>query len=238
MPNTKRPHVICHMMSTIEGKITSGTGVDILEDYFELYTKVEDRLQAKAWLLGRVTMQMFADDSNILLPPLRANIDNTDFKAPSQGDFYMFAVDTRGVLRWKENIITLSNVADKLNLVVVVSNQTPKDYLAHLQEKAISYLFAGEDQVNFNILLEKMKVQFGVEKLLLEGGGTLNGSVMAEDLVDEISLLLTPLVINRSIAPSVFERRVDEKLDIKKYSLTSVEKMEDDAVWLRYERNK
>ena len=57
----KRPYVICHMMSTIDGKITSGTGVDILEDYFSLYTQTEDKLEFKNWLIGRVTMEMFAE---------------------------------------------------------------------------------------------------------------------------------------------------------------------------------
>lgn len=44
-----RPYTICHMMSTIDGKITSGVGIDILEEYFEIYTKIEDRLEVKAW---------------------------------------------------------------------------------------------------------------------------------------------------------------------------------------------
>lgn len=235
--NSIRPYVICHMMSTIDGKIAIGTGVDILEDYFELYTKTEDKLKCKNWLIGRVTMEMFAESVNTPLPKLDQEISNNDFIVENKSQPYMFAVDTKGILRWKDNTITLSNVSEKLHLVVLVTNETPKEYLAYLKSKQISYIFGGDKEIDFTKTLEKISEKFKVQKLLLEGGGILNGSLMSNDLVDEISLLLTPRVLNKSNSPSVFEHETDG-VNTKDFSLFSFEKTEKDAVWLRYKRNK
>ena len=221
-------------MSTIEGKITSGTGIDILDDYFSLYTKTEDQLETKAWMIGRVTMQMFADDPNIVLPKIKDEVSKEDFISTKQSDYYMFAVDTKGSLRWKSNTITLSNISEKLNLVVVVTSKTPREYLSYLKSKDISYVFGGDDEIDFNSLFIKIKKLFNLDKIVVEGGGILNGSVMAEDLIDEISLLITPIVLNKTDSPSVFERKNVEEIKTKKYKFQSVEKLENDCVWLRY----
>lgn len=235
MSNQEKPYVICHMMSTIDGKITSGTGTDILEDYFKLYTQVENMLEAKAWMIGRVTMEMFAEGKDTPLPVLTKVVPETDFINSGENKTFMFAVDTKGSLRWKDNSITLSNVTEKLHLVVIVTHKTPKEYLSYLQSKGISYIFGGNQELDFDQTLKTIKEKFGVERLLLEGGGKLNGSLMAVDLIDEISLLLTPKVLNRSAAPAVFDSNRQE-IDTKKYGLFDVKKMDQDAVWLRYKK--
>jgi riboflavin biosynthesis pyrimidine reductase len=82
-----------------------------------------------------------------------------------------------------------------------------------------------------------MKEKLHVDTLLLEGGGLLNGSVMSMDLIDEISLLMTPTIVNQTNAPSVFERQQEEPLNLRLYSLLDVQKMEKDTVWLRYKKS-
>lgn len=238
MTNTKRPHIICHMMSTIDGKITGGNSVDIMSDeFFGLYTQTEDTLPPHtAWMCGRVTMQMFASSETSTLPALSHDIEPVDNIASHEGNLFMFGVDTKGLLRWDKNSIKLSNITDPLHLVVVVTESTPKEYLQYLQDKQISYLVSGTEEIDFSKLFTSIKGKLGVETVLLEGGGLLNGSVMAADLVDEISLLVTPLVVNKSQAPSLFERKVDEPSDITNYSLIDIKRMEKDSVWLRYKK--
>jgi 2,5-diamino-6-(ribosylamino)-4(3H)-pyrimidinone 5'-phosphate reductase len=237
MVNVDRPTIICHMMMTIDGKTASGSETDILSDFFDIYTKTEDMLPTHtAWMCGRVTMQMFASKTKSSLPPLTRTIDYTNFIAPHDGSMYFFGVDTKGVLRWDNNSIKLSNVEKPLYLVIIVTASTPIEYLQYLQDKHISYLVAGSDTVDFPLLFRIMKEHFGVETLLLEGGGHLNGSVMAADLVDEISVLVSPTVINRKNAPAVFEGNADESVNLRYYSLLNVAQHEKDTVLLRYRR--
>lgn len=219
------PHIICHMMSTIDGKITSGDGVDILDNYFDIYTKTEDMLEPhSAWMCGRVTMQMFSAKNDEFI------------QSQSTSSQYLFGVDTKGVLRWGSNTIKLSNIESPLHLVIVVTESTPKEYIQYLNDKNILSVLAGEDEIDFKKLFEIMSDKFGVKTLLLEGGGILNGSIMAADLVDEISLLVTPIVLNNNSAPSVFDRKISDTIDCKNYSLKDVKQMDKDCVWLRYNK--
>lgn len=238
MVNHGRPLIICHMMSTIDGKITGGDGVDIMSDeFFGLYTETENMLPTHtAWMCGRVTMQMFASTEAQVLPVLSRQIDDSNNIAEHESNLYMFGIDTKGQLRWDSNSIKLSNVDTALHLVIVVTKSTPKEYLQYLQDKGISYLVAGNESIDFSTLFTSIKEKMNVEALLLEGGGILNGSVMAADMVDEISLLLTPKVANRGNAPSLFERKVEEPLRVTDYSLIDVKQMAKGSIWLRYKK--
>lgn len=237
MVNADRTYVICHMMSTIEGKIDSGVkGKDILGEYYSVYSQLEHELQPQAWMCGRVTSEMFAEAVATPLPPLDINISQSDFKSSFNAGKFMIAIDTKGLLRWKTDVLTFEDKSVH-QLMIIVTKITPKEYLSYLQKKNISYVFAGEDRVDFKLLFEKLKQEYQIDTLALEGGGLLNGSVMAAELVDEISLLVTPLVLNRTDAPSVFERKADDEVNTRKYKLFSVKQMENNSVWLRYKKD-
>jgi len=230
-------HVICHMMTTIDGKIASGEGVDILDEYFDLYTKAEDMLpEHTGWMCGRVTMQMFAKDTLETLPETSENNLHEHFIAPHTSTKFFFGVDTKGLLRWKGNTIQLTNVKDPLHFVIIVTKSTPSSYLSYLKSMGISYIVSGESTIDFSKLFLEIHSHFGVETLLLEGGGLLNGAVMEAGFVDEISLLLTPTVLNKSSAPSLFERKGIAQIDTKKYTIHSVQTLEKNCVWIRYVR--
>ncbi len=48
--------------------------------------------------------------------------------------------------------------------------------------------------------------------------------------------MMTPLILNNTRAPSLFQREVKDTLNIKKYKLTEVTNMDEDSVYLRYQR--
>ncbi|WP_406590100.1 TetR family transcriptional regulator C-terminal domain-containing protein [Bacillus atrophaeus] len=45
----------------------------------------------------------------------------------------------------------------------------------------------------FTVVVKKLKNLFSIDKLMLEGGGFLNGSFLNEGLIDELSLILVPI---------------------------------------------
>lgn len=231
-----KPHIICHMMTTIEGRITSGIeGVSIFDEYYPLYSQLEHTFKPQAWMCGRITSEEFAEGVGTPLPQTNKEIDLDDFCSSSKGNGFMIAIDTKGLLRWKSNILTFGDQS-KHHIVVVVNGNTSKDYFSYLQEKDISYIFGGQDTINFTEVFEKLKNDFQIETLALEGGGILNGSVLDSNLIDEISLLITPQVLNNSSAPTMFEKVPEEKLNIHMFRLFEVKQMEKECVWLRYKR--
>lgn len=233
--NSDRPYIICHMMTTIDGKIASGVkDVNIFDDYYNTYSQLEQTYEPHAWLCGRVTSEQFADVIETPLPEITKVVQMKDFKSTSKEESYLFLADIKGKLRWKGNTIIFGDKSVH-QLVIVVTKHTPQEYIAYLQHKDISYIFAGEKEINFVELFKKLKSDYQVDTLVLEGGALLNGSVMVEDFIDEISLLLTPLVLNKSDSPSLFERN-SEKVILKQYNLDSVKKLENDCVWLKYKK--
>lgn len=224
------------MMSTIDGKAASGGDTDILSDFFDLYTQTEDLLHGQAWMCGRVTMQMFAAADTQPLPPATRSINAGNYIVQHKEPMCFFGIDTKGVLRWDKNTIKLSNMETPLHLVIITTKTTPKEYLQYLQDKEISYLVAGEHEIDFPQLFTTIKSVFGTDRLLLEGGGHLNGSVLAADCVDELSIIVTPTILNRHKGPSIFERDADEPVNLKYFSFMNVTQLGKGSVLLRYER--
>ena len=78
-------------------------------------------------------------------------------------------------------------------MITVLTEQVSDDYLAFLQSKGVSYLFGGKTDLDWERVLEKLRKEFGIRKLLLEGGGKINGSFLAANLIDELSVLVAPI---------------------------------------------
>ncbi len=223
------------MMQTLDGKIASGIpDKEIIMDFFDLYTETESKLDAKVWMFGRKTVAAFAEPTTEL-EPSDSNIDASDFVAKKEGNTFAVVIDTQGSLRWTYNFIHLSNQDAEFHLITIVTKQTPKAYLNYLQSKNISYLICGEKEADLVNAAEKLKQLFGIDQIILEGGGSFNGSMMAAGLVDEISLLLLPRVLNRKAAPALFDQENSE-LHPTDYNLDSSTPLAKGVLWLRYSR--
>jgi riboflavin biosynthesis pyrimidine reductase len=69
--------------------------------------------------------------------------------------------------------------------------------LAGLRQDGVSYIFAGEQQLDLGLALEILNRELGIERPLLEGGGESNGAFLRAGLIDEISLAICPAVDGR-----------------------------------------
>ena len=82
-------------------------------------------------------------------------------------------------------------------------------------------------------MLVKLRREFGIEKLLLEGGGGINGSFLAAGLIDELSVLVAPVADGSVGTPSLFDRRAGAG-GARALELLAVERRASDVLWLRY----
>ena len=69
----------------------------------------------------------------------------------------------------------------------------------------ISYIFAGKEELDFQLAVEELGKLFPIQTIMLEGGGHINGSLLNEGLIDELSLLLLPLADGTPKTPTTFE---------------------------------
>lgn len=209
------------MLVTLDGKIASGTSDDIFGPYYEVYDQLQDELGATSFLCGRVTMEMFVSQDN---PPVADSVTS-----------YAFAVDTQGKLQWQSNsIISALGRNQQFKLVVLVTSQTPASYLDSLTSLAIPYLVCGDTSLDWHIALSQIAEKYHIDKLLVEGGGVVNGSLLAAGLIDELSLVVCPIAVNSSQAPSLFESL--EIFPFAAFQLLESRPLANSTLWLRYSR--
>jgi riboflavin biosynthesis pyrimidine reductase len=215
------------MLSSVDGKI-DGAALDAVTGKGE-YEATGAKLDGDAWICGRTTMQQhFAQSGSFVSASNRAAGPQPVYVARRAGA-YAIAVDTLGKLRWSGSEI------DGDHLICVVSEQVPEDYLAMLRGKGISYVVSGETAVDLVQTVNMLGEHFGIRRLLLEGGGHINGAFLQADLVDEVSLLLVPGIDGRHEIPSLFDGVSPEKHTAVPLRLKFIEKRKNDALWIRYE---
>lgn len=225
-----KPHVICHMASSIDGRILPSRWRP-QENYIDgMYERVHAELAGDAWLIGRVTGQEFAKGSAY---PQRT--DQTYARRPHisrREGTYAVVLDARGKIAWGR-----SDVAGD-PIVVVLTEQVPDAHLAGLHADGVSYIFAGQQEIDLALALELLNRELGIKRLLLEGGGNINGAFLRAGLVDEISLIVMAVVDGAKGAPCVFDSGDDEadvQAPVSSMTLESSQVLESGAVWLRYQ---
>jgi riboflavin biosynthesis pyrimidine reductase len=85
-------------------------------------------------------------------------------------------------------------------------------------------------------VLNSLGEHFVIRRLLLEGGGHINGAFLEAGLVDQVSLLIAPGIDGRHGVAAVFDGLKPRSNKAFSLKLKSMERREKDTIWLRYER--
>ena len=219
-----RPYIICHMVSSVDGKIDGSALSSVMAD--GEYEATGAKLKGDAWICGRTTMQQhFAEKKPFVSTSQKPAGPRPAFVA-RRAKSYAISVDTGGKLRWSGGDL------DGDHLICVVSEQAPEDYLDMLRERGISYVVSGESSVDLRKAVGQLGKHFGIRTLLLEGGGHINGALLQAGLVDELSLLVAPGIDGRHEIPAVFDDLSQSKKKAVPLRLKSLERRKRDTLWL------
>jgi 2,5-diamino-6-(ribosylamino)-4(3H)-pyrimidinone 5'-phosphate reductase len=84
---------------------------------------------------------------------------------------------------------------------VFVSEKTPEKYLRHLEDRDIDYFVCGRDRVDLSAALKLLSEKYGAKTCLVESGGVLLSALLEQGLVDELSLLVYPVLVGEGGSP-------------------------------------
>jgi riboflavin biosynthesis pyrimidine reductase len=112
---------------------------------------------------------------------------------------YAIAFDRSGKLHFAKSDIGGDHV------VVLLGPGVPDAHLAELAGDGVSYVVASDETMAARPLFEVLGRELGIKRLLVEGGGNVNGSLMAAGVVDEVSLLIAPAIDGALGVTGVFE---------------------------------
>jgi riboflavin biosynthesis pyrimidine reductase len=228
-----RPYVICHMLSSLDGKINGPFMAE--ESTMELssqYGKIREGMQADAWLFGATTTKEFLAYRKPELKSV-ASVPEGDFVAEENAKLYYLSVDTEGEIGWKSG--TYMTRGHEAHVIEILTESTPDSYKAYLREKGVSYIVAGRDALDCKTAMEKLCRLFGIKKVVICGGGIANWSFLRAGVVDELSLLLAPVTDAGSGSASIFTRfsGSEEAVPVT-FSLEQVQKIGEGGLHLVY----
>jgi riboflavin biosynthesis pyrimidine reductase len=224
-----KPHVVCLMACSVDGRTLPSRWrpKGAAANHFE---QVHEQIAGDAWLIGRVTGQEFAKGE-----PYPTSTQETFRREPwfarRDARAYGVVLDAHGKIAWGRSDIGGDPI------VVVLAETVSDAHLAALRSEGVSYIFAGQSELNLALVLDTLNRELGVKRLLLEGGGGTNGAFVRAGLVDEIHLVICPAVDGAKGAPAVFdssEADANQRAPITAMSLESTQALEGGAILLRY----
>ena len=198
-----KPYVICHMVSSVDGRTWQSRQRPAREKSGNLFEVLHDKLEGDAWLVGRVTGREFAKRDAYPAKPASQTWPRTSWFATKGAKVWGIVIDAQGKIAWGRSDIGGDPI------VVVLTEQVPDSHLEALRAEGISYVFAGKKELDLALLLEILNKELGIKRLLIEGGGKVNGSFLRAGLLDELSLAIVPTVDGARGGPYVFDSETD-----------------------------
>ena len=232
-----KPYVIYHMTTSIDGRITGpwmrNEGQREIEEY---YYEVNRAYQAGAYMCGRVTMQgSFAGtDVPDTSPYQDLHFEREDYIVDARHGYYAVSVDTHGRVNWQDSCIHDYDPGyDDAHIIEILCESVSDAYLGFLRDRKISYLFCGKEILDEEMMLEKLCRYFGIRKLMNEGGALLGGSFAKKHLIDELSIVVSPVLAGGTDSTLVSDVMMT---DPEFWKLVSAEPFGQGGVHLVYKR--
>ena len=187
--NNVKPHVLMMSEITVDGKLTlkKGASSKLLMKYMDHETDIllhNTRAEYDAIMVGSNTINI---DNSFL------TVRYVEGKSP-----------LRVIPSSRADIPPESNVlGPDAPTLIAVSKKASPEKIRILEEKGVDVVCVGEDKVDLPSLMKILVEDYGVSKLMVEGGPTLNYYMLQDSLVDEIRLIHLPFIVGGSDTPSL-----------------------------------
>lgn len=188
-----RPYVILNAAMTLDGKIATATGSSNISGKEDLERVHEIRKECDGIMVGIGTV--LADDPRLTVHKIDAKPEDNPVRV---------VVDSRCRTPLDARIIN-----DDAQTVIAVANEYKDEIKSSgkydaLKGKGVKIFFSGSNRVDLVSLMSYLHEE-GIEKLMLEGGSTLNFSMIKAGLIDEISICIAPMVVGGVNAKTFFD---------------------------------
>ena len=198
-----RPKVILYAAISLDGR-TTGFPVD-LNTFYSLAQQWDE----DATLVGSETLLRAAesipeksseDSPDETVPASTATAGGAPTSAPptrgaTDSRPLLVVPDSRGRIRDWHHWKSQPYWRDPISLC---TETTPPEHLEYLRKEGVTALIAGKKSVDFAHAFEELSSRFGVAVVRADSGGTLNGVLLRAGLVDELHLLVHPVLVGQA----------------------------------------
>ena len=182
-----KPYVILNAAMTLDGKIATKTGSSNISGEKDLKRVHELRREVDGIMVHKI-------DANPEDNPVRVVVDSK-CRTP---------IAARITNKDAKTIIAGANDY-KLDFIV-------SDRYANFTKRGIDFFFSGDKRVDLKDLMNYL-YESGIKTLMLEGGSTLNFSMIKEGLIDEIRICVAPFVVGGKDSHTLFDGEGFDTMD-------------------------
>ena len=186
--DSKRPYVIFNMVSSIDGKATTFKGeLGKLGSRPDRYLMKRLRSQVDGVIAGANTLRHDA-----FIPTLPDDLVTERLRHFTQPQPLGIVITNSGNLPADHRFW---NAGQELRLVIASEKAAIAPWVS---QKAQILRLPSQDQnqaIDLQAVLALLWQQFGIKRLLVEGGASLNYSLISQHLADEIFLSIAPYVV-------------------------------------------
>lgn len=227
------PHITLFNAMSIDGRLDHLEGESAL---YQSYYDLASQWETDAILMGSETILKGFNASNGEIRGDVIKVREKREKFSPDNRPLLVVPDSSGKIGVWSEVLEMPFIKD---ILVLCSNSTPPEYLGFLEINEIEYLVDGADKVDFKSVLAKLKEFYDINRIRVDSGGTLNGILLRESLVDELKILINPCLTG-GISPSSIFQAPDLKSsnDLIKLKLSHFEKMKGDMIYLHYQVEK
>ncbi len=204
-----RPYVILNAAMTLDRKIVTAKGDSSISSRTDLIRVHELRANVDAILIGINTVE--TDN-----PMLTAKNGK---KNPIR-----VIVDSEARIKFTTKIMRSCNI---ISTVIAVSHKATNSKLEKIKSRGASVLVCGMNNKVYLKKLLKILKNVGVNRLLVEGGGEINWSMLTNELVDEIIVTIAPTIVGGRDAITLVEgigfTKVNNSLKLKLQKIRKID---------------
>jgi len=181
------PEVIIHNSISIDGSLTN------FEPNMTLHYRIASSYKPGVHLVGSNTVKTGIELYEDGVP----SEEEKDFEKPERDKSlpYWVIPDTRGKL--KGLLHTCRRFEYCKDVIVLVSETTPTEYIKHLEIRNYDYHMVGKKNIDLEKALKLLSSEYKVKKVLTDTGRILGNLLIKQGFASELSLLIHPVIVGK-----------------------------------------
>lgn len=217
------------MLESVDGKIT--TGANDTMDFDADLPKIRG---AKEGLQQYYDLEQATDLLSLTTGRVMVKIGVNEKHAPEKNSEVSFVVIDNGPHLTPSGVKYLSEWVKKVFVVTTNKNHPAVDSgLSNVE------VITFESDIDFEGLFEKLKTEYGFDKMTVQSGGTLNALLLRAGLIDHLSIVIAPALVGGANTSTLIDgeslHSVSELSKIKALKLIDCIKMKDSYLHLKYD---
>ncbi|WP_234340152.1 dihydrofolate reductase family protein [Gorillibacterium timonense] len=227
----RTPITTLFMLMSLDGKINSGAGdeldpdrdwstIDGVKEGLPHYYELEQNTDRYSLNTGRVMAKIGVNDRK---------------KARKKQNIRFILIDRKPHLT-EDGVEYLCKWLDQL---FIVTNHKEHPAFQVRERYDNLELMVYDPEIDLEKMMIDLKESFGVERITIQSGGTLNGELLRANLIDYVSIVIAPLLVGGKDTNTLIDgtsiTSVEELNKLKAMNLVECNQLGDSYVQLKYE---